>query len=154
MPAPETTAEAVVTRRFPHPIARVFRAWSEPRQLEAWLRPDPDCRLRVARFEFREGGEFDFRYQWERDVSPVCGKFLTIIANQTLIYSWTPQPPDPYAGRETMVSVWFRAVKPGETEIELRHTLFPDSEMRDRHHHGWSAAFTLLTKLLQKPIPP
>jgi uncharacterized protein YndB with AHSA1/START domain len=128
----------------------VFRAWSEARQLEAWLRPDPDCRLLVARIDFREGGEFEFRYEWGSEAGPVHGKFLTIVANQTLIYSWTPQAPDPYAGRETMVSVWFRAVNPGETEVELRHTLFPDAPMRDCHDRGWNAAFAFLAESLQK----
>ncbi len=149
MPNPEKTTEAVVTRRFPHPLARVFRAWSEPRNLESWLRPDIGCELVVERFDFREGGELVFRYRWDQEVSPVHGRFLTIVPNQTLIYTWTPQPPDPYAGRETMVSVWFREIEPHLTEVELRHTLFPDETMCDRHHVGWSAAFDLLSQHLE-----
>lgn len=143
------THEAMVTRRFPHPVARVFRAWSEPRHIEGWLRPNIDCALRVVRFDFREGGEFYFHYAWNDAASPVQGKFLSIVPERTLIYSWSPQPPDPHAGRETMVSVWFRAVADDVTEVELRHTLFPDETMRERHHCGWCAAFDLLACQLQ-----
>ena len=146
---PAKTLEAVITRRFPHPVARVFRAWSEPSQLERWLRPDAGCTLRVVRFDFREGGEFVFHYAWGTEASPVHGRFLTIATERTLIYSWSPQAPDPYAGRETMVSVWFRAIAANLTEVELRHTLFPDEAMRDRHHTGWSAAVEFLARQLQ-----
>lgn len=145
MENPGEMHEAVVTRRFPHPVARVFRAWSEPRHLEGWLRPNVECALRVARFDFREGGEFYFRYDWKGAASPVQGRFLRIVVEQALIFSWSPQPPDPYAGRETMVSVWFRPAADDSTEVELRHTLFPDQIMRGRHHVGWGSAFDLLS---------
>jgi uncharacterized protein YndB with AHSA1/START domain len=149
MENPEKTHEAVIRRRYPHPVARVFRAWSVPRHLERWLRPDTKCMLRIERFDFREGGEFVFQYAWGDDTGPVHGKFLTIVPEQTLIYSWSPQPPDPYAGRETMVSVWFRAIAAAITEVEIRHALFPDETMRDRHHSGWSTAVEFLSQDLQ-----
>lgn len=140
--------EATIKRHFSHPIARVFRAWSSPRHLEGWLRPDPKCGLRVKDFDFREGGNFAFDYEWGDLASPVQGKFLTIVPEQTLIYTWKPLPPDPYAGRETMVSVWFRQINANCTEVELRHTLFPDQAICDRHEAGWIAAFDLLSQQL------
>ncbi|HKB89204.1 MAG TPA: SRPBCC domain-containing protein [Opitutaceae bacterium] len=150
MENPASPLEAVLKRRYPHPVARVFRAWSVPRHLESWLRPETECTLRVARFDFREGGEFVFHYTLGNETAPVHGKFLAIVPEQNLIYSWCPQPPDPWAGRETMVSVWFHPLAADETEIEIRHTLFPDEMMRDRHHSGWSAAFEFLAQHLQK----
>lgn len=135
-------------RRYPHPIERVYRAWSVPRHLEGRLRPDRECRLRVAAFDFREGGEFLFEYEWGDNASPVRGKFLTIVPAQTLVYSWSPQAPDPYAGRETMVTVSFTST-PGGTEVVVRHSVFPDDIMRERHRVGWESALDLLAEQLR-----
>ena len=143
--------EAVVVRRYPHPVARVFLAWSVPRHLEGWLRPHAECRLRVATFDFREGGEFLFEYEWGDNASPVRGRFRTIVPEKTLVYSWSPQPPDPYAGCDTIVAVSFSPA-PGGTEVVIRHTVFPDETMRDRHRVGWATALELLAGYLESGV--
>jgi uncharacterized protein YndB with AHSA1/START domain len=79
---------------------------------------------------------------------PVRGRFLTIRDEECLIFTWEPQPPDVDAGKETLVSVWFRELEPGVTELELRHTLFPDATMRQRHEDGWIATLDRLTRYL------
>lgn len=142
------TLEAVLVRRFPHPVARVYGVWTEPQHLAEWLRPFDDVTLEIPLFDFREGGNYQFRYTWPGGLFPVHGRFLTIRPEQSLIFSWEPQPPDPDAGKETMVSVWFRAVESDETELEVRHTLFPDSAMRQRHDEGWTATLDRLARFL------
>lgn len=142
--------EARQTRRFPHPVSRVYAAWIDPQQIVQWWRPYDDVTLEVVAFEFRENGNYLFRYTWPGGVFPVRGRFLTIKPEECLIFSWEPQPPDPDAGKETMVSVWFRSIEPGVTEIELRHTLFPDETMRRRHEEGWVAT---LDRLVRELIP-
>lgn len=133
------TSEATITRRYPHPIMRVFDAWTRIEHIEQWFRPYDDVTLNVEAFDFREGGEYHFCYTWPGNVFPVRGKFLTITPQQALIFTWMPQEPDPDAGKETMVSVFFRQIGPCETEVEVRHSLFPDEPMRQRHSDGWTA---------------
>jgi Activator of Hsp90 ATPase homolog 1-like protein len=58
---------------------------------------------------------------------------------------------DPDAGKETMVSVWFRARGDGSTEVEVRHTLFPDESMRARHQEGWTGTLDRFGRLLASP---
>jgi uncharacterized protein YndB with AHSA1/START domain len=140
--------EAVLVRRFPHPVSRVFRVWSDPIHVAAWFRPYDDVTLQVTAFDFREGGDYFFRYTWTEGVFPVCGKFLTIRPEDCLIFSWLPQPPDMDAGKESLVSVWFRSLAAASTEIELRHTLFPDEAMRRRHEDGWVATLDRLCRYL------
>lgn len=140
--------EAVLVRRFPHPLSLVYRVWTDPQHLAEWLRPFDDVTLEIPLFEFREGGEYQFRYTWPGGLFPVYGRFLTIRPEQSLIFSWEPQPPDVDAGKETMVSAWFRAIEPGQTELEVRHTLFPDSAMRQRHDEGWAATLDRLARFL------
>lgn len=115
-----------------------------------WFRPFDDVTLQIERFDFRENGEYFFRYTWPAGVFPVGGKFFTIISEKTLIFSWDPQPPDIDAGKQTLVSVWFREIGENTTELEIRHTLFPDPVMRQRHEDGWSATIERLSRYLLK----
>jgi uncharacterized protein YndB with AHSA1/START domain len=140
--------EAVLVQRFPHPVSRVYRVWTDPKHIAEWWRPFDDVTLEVLMFEFREGGGYSFRYTWTDGIFPVRGRFLTIRTEECLIFTWEPQAPDSDAGKETLVSVWFRTPKPGATEIELRHTLFPDEAMRRRHEDGWSATLARLSRHL------
>lgn len=145
------TSEAVVQRRYPHPVSRVFRAWTRVEHIEQWFRPDDEVTLTVEFFDFREGGGYAFRYTWPGNVFPVSGRFLTVQPEQTLIFTWTPHEPDPDAGKETMVSVFFRAFGSTETEVEVRHTLFPDEPMRQRHDDGWCATLERLGRCIESP---
>lgn len=147
-------SEAVILRRYPHPVSRVFRAWSTVRHIEQWFRPYDDVTLTVEAFDLREGGGYAFRYTWPGHVFPVSGRFLTVQPEQTLIFTWTPHEPDPDAGKETMVSVFFRVIGPDETEVEVRHTLFPDDPMRQRHSDGWCATLDRLHHFLSSPPIP
>lgn len=143
------TLEARLVRRFKSPLALVYQVWTQPEHLERWLSPADDVRMQVVEFDFRVGGDYHFRYTWgDGGVFPVRGRFLTIQPEESLIFSWLPQPPDPNAGKETMVSVWFRECPNGETEVEVRHTLFPDEPMRARHQDGWAGTLDRLSRLL------
>ncbi len=152
MPNPNPSFEATLIRRFANPVSLVYQAWTQPQHLERWLAPADDIRMQVVEFDFREGGDYYFRYTWgEQGVFPLRGRFLTIQPEKCLIFSWLPQPPDPDAGKETMVSVWFRPCPDGETEVEVRHTLFPDEPMQARHQEGWTGALDRLRRLLASP---
>lgn len=142
------SSEAVIIRRYPHPLSRVYHAWTRVEHLERWFRPFDDVALTVESFDFREGGDYAFRYTWPGHVFPVSGRFLTIRPEQTLVFTWLPQEPDPDAGKDTMVSVFFRDLGREGTEVEVRHTLFPDDPMRRRHDEGWSATLDRLGRHL------
>ena len=152
MQNPKTSLEARIVRCFPQSVSLVYQMWTQPEHLEQWLSPADDISMEVLEFNFQVGGEFFLRYTWGEDnVFPVRGKFLTIEHEKSLIFSWLPQPPDPDAGKETMISVWFRPLPDGGTEVEVRHTLFPDKPMRDRHQEGWTGAFDRLARRLAPP---
>jgi uncharacterized protein YndB with AHSA1/START domain len=151
MTNPKASLEARIVRRFTQPNSLVYQMWTQPEHLERWLSPDDDILLKVVEFDFRVGGEFFFRYTWGDNLFPIRGRFLNIEPEKCLIYTWLPQPPDPDAGKETMVSVWFRPLADGGTEVEVRHTLFPDTPMRDRHQEGWAGAMGRLERHLAPP---
>ena len=149
MPNQRPTPEARLVRRFASPLSLVYEAWTQPRHLERWLSPAGKIRMEVVEFDFREGGGYYFRYTWGEQ--PLRGKFLTIEPEKSLVFTWLLQPPDLDAGKETLVSVWFRPCPNSETEVEVRHALFPDEPMRRRHLGGWTGALNRLGRLLLLP---
>lgn len=145
---PAHASEAKVVRRYPHPIARVYEAWTEPDHLTQWFRPYDDVILEIAEFDLREGGVYGFRFTWPQSKFLLRGKFLTVQPEQCLIFTWIPEPPDIDAGKKTMVSVFFRSLGESETEVEVRHTLFPDEAMRVRHEGCWNSTLDQLLRRL------
>jgi uncharacterized protein YndB with AHSA1/START domain len=63
-----------ITRRFDHPRARVWKAWSEPEQLAQWWGPK-GCALKVLRLEFRPGGFFHYSMK-SRNAPTLWGRFM------------------------------------------------------------------------------
>lgn len=142
------TYEALIKRTFPHPVSRVYRAWTQPEHVAAWWKPSEDARMTVVSYDLRVGGEYHFRYEHEGGIFPVCGKIVALEPERTLIFTWTPQEPHVDAGKDTMVSVWFRSLDADSTEVELRHTLFPDETMCQCHENGWLGTFEQLSRHL------
>ena len=143
-----SSLEARVLRRYPHPLERVYEAWSQPEHLRQWFRPYDDVILDIVEFDLREGGRYVFRFTWPQSQFLLHGQFLTVQPEQCLIFTWTPDPPDVDAGKETMVSAFFRRISAGETEVEVRHTRFPDESMRQRHEGCWNSTLDQLLKRL------
>ncbi|HSI60593.1 MAG TPA: SRPBCC domain-containing protein [Ideonella sp.] len=54
----------VITRQFKQPLAVVWKAWSEPDQLQRWWGPK-GCAIDIHRFEFRPGGFFHYAMNFE-----------------------------------------------------------------------------------------
>ncbi len=143
-----TALEARITRRYAHPVSLVYRAWTDPAHLPQWFRPYDDVTMEIVGFDLREGGEYVFDFTWPQSRFALRGKFLTVRHEECLIFTWTPQPPDVDAGKDTMVSVFFRAFGSRETEVEVRHSLFPDEAMCHRHEGCWNATLDQLLRRL------
>jgi uncharacterized protein YndB with AHSA1/START domain len=61
-----------ITRQFKLPRAVVWKAWSEPEQLQNWWGPK-GCSIQIVRFEFRAGGFF--HYASSSRTRRRCGRF-------------------------------------------------------------------------------
>jgi uncharacterized protein YndB with AHSA1/START domain len=151
VPNQRPTPEVTLIRQFASPLSLVYEAWTQPRHLERWFSSVGGIRMEVVEFDFREGGGYHIRYTWGEQTVPLRGKFLTIEREKSLIFTWLLQPPDLDAGKETLVSVWLRTCSNSETEVEVRHALFPDEPMRGRHLAGWMGALNRLGRLLALP---
>ncbi len=135
-----------ITRTFPHPRERVFRAWTEPEALKQWFAPTDDYTTTVPVFELRPGGGYRVEMRHKGgNVHTVAGAFREVKAPERLVYTWKwVDQPDAV---ETLVTVQFRE-RGGSTEVALTHELFPSEAARDEHDKGWTGCLDRLARSL------
>ncbi len=135
-------ASVVVRKMFSVSRERLFRAWSDPRELIEWFSPQ-GYRNPSVDAEVRPGGRFRIAMQKLPDGEPfyVAGEYRVVEPPARIVFTWTWEDPAENV-RDTIVTV--DLVERGEkTEVVLTHELLP-AEKRETHAQGWDA---LLSKL-------
>jgi uncharacterized protein YndB with AHSA1/START domain len=130
-------ASLTCDRWFKAPPALVFRAFTEPALLERWFCPSPDVFVRVPLCEPHPNGRYRFEFSFpDGRTVPVIGVYRTVRPAERLTFTWTWEPPDPWAGIDTFVTVDFVA-RDGGTEVKILHERFPALELKEQHAVGW-----------------
>ena len=138
----ETTL--VFTRLFDAPPARVFDAWLERDEWQAWIGPE-GVNCEVPLLEPRVGGRYRVTMKMSSgETIPVAGIFKVIDRPRTLVFTWGWDG-DP--ARESLVTLTFTR-KGDKTELTLRQEGLGSVENRDGHNKGWNGAFNKLDKYL------
>lgn len=138
----------VCTRWFAAPPELVFRAFTEPRLLERWFCPSADVTVRVESCDPRPGGTYRFVFAFpDGRMVPVIGEYRTVTPSERLVFTWTWEPPDPWAAVITVVTVDLSA-KGGGTQVDVRHERFASVEMKTPHEAGWLSTLDRLGLLL------
>jgi uncharacterized protein YndB with AHSA1/START domain len=137
-----------VRRIFRAPRARVFRAWTDPREIELWCSPGEGWSVAQAQWDLRIGGNYRITMQSPGgEAMTVAGTFRDVQPPERLVYTWSWEGQLADFG-ETLVTVEFRELG-SSTEIILTHELFPTEDVRDFHQWGWSGSLARLEKLFQ-----
>jgi len=68
---------------------------------------------------------------------------------EKLVYTWAWLDEAGKPGRETLVTVTFRAMG-RKTELTLRHEGFETRESRDSHNGGWNGCLDKLAEYLKR----
>jgi uncharacterized protein YndB with AHSA1/START domain len=138
------------------PRAAVWRAWTEPSQLEQWWVPAPAV-ARVDRLEARPGGAFVTRISEDGvEFGPhMDASFLVVDDGERLVFTnavdsrWRPTRPDPIA----MVAEIVLRDHPDGTDYQVvvRHG---DPAARARHEElgffdGWGSVTGQLTAFVE-----
>jgi uncharacterized protein YndB with AHSA1/START domain len=122
-----------VTRVIKAPVDLVFRAWTEPEQLRQWFSPDEvECRNLTA--DIKTGGAFRIHMVSKKGDHIAIGKYLEIIPNKRLQFSWSWEN---YAMPDSIVTIELEDLG-SSTRLTLRHEGLPDQEDAEQHTEGWT----------------
>jgi uncharacterized protein YndB with AHSA1/START domain len=136
-----------ITRVFDAPLARRWRARADLEVTSNWLGPG-DWSGRMTSSNVSPGGSYriDMTHK-DGNAMVVVGTFREIVPEKKLVYTWAWLGEDGKPGRETLVTVTFRAVG-AKTELTLKHEGFDGVESRDAHMGGWNGVFAKLDAVL------
>jgi uncharacterized protein YndB with AHSA1/START domain len=135
-----------ITRTFAAPRERVFRAWTDPKELARWFAPSPDHKTVVSEFDFKVGGNYRFEVHHKGgNIHRISGTYRDITPPEKVVFTWG-WGQDPVES-ESIVTIEFHDLGPS-TEITLTHVQLPSVEERDKHSHGWNGVFEQLAKYL------
>jgi uncharacterized protein YndB with AHSA1/START domain len=139
-----TQPSLTLARRLKAKPEQVFAAWTDPEKIIQWFGPGHTLLDTVtADMDVRVGGHFRIRFKTDdHEQHEVGGKYLEILPNERLVFSWawhsTPE-------RQSRVTV---SLKPdGDvTLLTLTHDKFFDDAARDGHQRGWTGTLDKLER--------
>lgn len=125
----ETTETSLTIRRtFDAPLARVWRAFTEPEEVEQWLGPG-SMTGEVHALELEAGGAYSVSLSSEGNRYDVQGEINEVVENERLLHTWEP-------GR---VSIELRDVEEG-CEVVFTHEGLSNADIVEDHAAGWESA--------------
>lgn len=140
-----------LTRFYPVPPDKVWRAWTDTEALKRWFGPGGTDRVSLAELDVRTGGRFRIVFGGaDGKAHEVTGVYQEVVPQQRLVFTWTWPRTTP--GRESLVTIEFNAAPRG-TDLVFRHERFFDETVRDGHRRGWEGSFAKLecTLLAERP---
>ncbi len=137
----------VVETTFGAPVARVYRAWTEPEEIKQWFGLKAGS-VHSAEIDLRVGGHWCFVMQQEADRrASLQGEYLRIEPDTCLEFTWRHVVEHKDGRREatpdSKVIVSFRM--DGESNhVHLRHEGIRRVDARSGVGQGWNASFAQL----------
>ena len=148
MPATATPGATVVVRRtFNAPVARVFRAWSDPSMAKRWSW-GPDYDTVSIELTCQPGGTWRQHIHdrttgenWYFD-----GVFEEVVPNRKLVHTFHFTNDRGYDEPPSLVTIEF--TERGETtDVVLTHTQLSDAKVKETND-GWGQIFEVLERMV------
>ena len=137
-----------IRRTFDAAPARVFDAWLNREEWQAWIGPE-GVRCDVPLLEPRVGGRYRvIMHLPDGSALPVAGMFKTIERPDRLAFTWGLEGD---ASKTSLVTLTLREVA-GRTELVLCQDGLPSVEDRDGHAKGWGSALNKLAARLAAAV--
>jgi uncharacterized protein YndB with AHSA1/START domain len=131
------------------PPARVYKAWTDPAELQRWFGPE-DVRTIKIDADVRVGGKYRWDLQKQDGEEWAClGEYRELVPGKKIVFTWKWEDDEAWENHNSVVTVEFSA-RDGGTEVKLTHEKLPSEESRDRHNQGWSSVLDRLEKFLNK----
>ncbi|HXH74088.1 MAG TPA: SRPBCC family protein [Bacteriovoracaceae bacterium] len=132
------------------PVARVFKAFSNPEAKATWLPPFGFI-CKVHSFDFKVGGSYKMSFtNFTNDqMHSWTGTFTAIKPNELLIYK--DKFDDPNLPGEMTATISFKEVLCG-TEISIKQEGIPDMIPTEMCYLGWQDSLVKLMQLVEPEI--
>ena len=141
-----------LTRSYPVPPERVWRAWTDPQEIKRWWGLGGEDPVSFARLDVREGGRFRIVFGGaDGKAHEVQGVYQEVVRNRRLAFTWVW--PNSTPERESLITIEFRAAGRG-TELVFKQERFFDATVRDNHRQGWTESFVKLERFLTGGMNP
>jgi uncharacterized protein YndB with AHSA1/START domain len=111
----------------------LFAAWTEEEQLKSWWGPG-SFKTTHATIDLRPGGKYELVL--EPGAMHLVGEFREVKPPERLVYTWQWQSGVPDT-RESLVTVEFRELAGGQTELILLHDNFAGPGPVEMYDRGW-----------------
>lgn len=144
-----TTHSARVSRIIRADQDTLFRAWTDPAELRHWWRQEGDgWAFAGASIDLRVGGRYRLAMTDPDGKTHVAtGVYHEIERPVRLVFTWDWEDPASRVG-ETLVTVEFKGIGHGRTEVLLIHERFADVSRIRRHEQGWAELLRLLERCI------
>jgi uncharacterized protein YndB with AHSA1/START domain len=146
-----TNTSVRVSQRIRATPERLFRAWTDPKELANWWRMDgPGWAFAGASIDLRVGGRYRVAMTGPDGKAHVAiGAYQEITRPTRLAFTWEWEDPASRVG-ETLVTVELNDVGDDVTEVILTHERFADSGRASGHESGWTQLLRLLDRAMQE----
>ncbi|MFC6100550.1 SRPBCC family protein [Olivibacter domesticus] len=151
--------ELFITHLFDAPREMVFRAWTDPEQLNHWYAPD-GCTIEFKTIEVKEGGTFHscihdpihgdcwIKGVYQEVIFPERLVFSMVLTNE---YGYSVESievgkPDDWP-KETITTVTFTAIK-NQTKLSIHQTVPEEDAKQTGAYQSWIKMFNRLNILL------
>lgn len=138
----DTATSLRLTRVIEADPETVFRAWTDPAEMEQWYCPEGGT-VDEARVDLSVGGRYRVAMRMPDGVHVAYGVYREIEAPHRLVFTWQWEGGEGAKEGATLVTVELRD-RGGSTELVLTHERFADSDARDGHEKGWASALNRL----------
>lgn len=133
-----------ITRTYSASAEKVFRAWTDPASIGAWL-----TKGEYFSADPRTGGLFYFEMRGLNKLNPHYGRYLQVESPRTLEFTWVSEYTQ---GKESVVLIEL-VQRAGQTELTLTHDGLPNEELAAQHHQGWTSFLEQLGPRLEHGRP-
>ncbi|MFN2134656.1 MAG: SRPBCC domain-containing protein [Candidatus Promineifilaceae bacterium] len=147
-----------ITRLFDAPVARVWHAWTDPQQIEAWFGPE-GFQTRVDLQELKVGGRYIYVMIGPDGTEyPSEGAFLEIVPQEKIVatdeFGENFEPPDPVELPSGMVTTTLFEDVNGRTKVTIQ-IAHPTLDDKRKHEEmgviaGWESTLDNLAGLLRQ----
>ena len=133
---------------------RLFRAWTDPDELQHWWRMEGDgWAFAHASLDLRVGGRYELAMTSpDGQLHVAAGVYREVRPPTRLAFTWDWENPAHRMG-ETLVTVDLKPVERASTEVVITHERFADAKRADSHERGWSQLLRLLNHMIEDSKP-